>query len=156
VIDNLDATVGEPLRNKPISELTDAEARSLFEVRYWGQFNAVRAGYPHVSRSGSITLVSGLAGHRASPGRGVYAGVLGGTGGMVKSFAAELRSVRVNGVCAGAVDTELWHRVPEAERLAMFEPIGARLPVGSANPRTTGFSTGETIVVDGGAPRAPP
>jgi len=34
---------------------------------------------------------------RASPGRGIYAGVLGGIEGMVKSFAAELRPVRVNG-----------------------------------------------------------
>jgi NAD(P)-dependent dehydrogenase (short-subunit alcohol dehydrogenase family) len=85
---------------------------------------------------------------------------------MVKSFAAELRPVRVNGVCAGAVDTELWHRLPEAERLATFARIGARLPVGRVgNPEDiaeaylylmrTGFSTGETIVVDGGALQAP-
>jgi NAD(P)-dependent dehydrogenase (short-subunit alcohol dehydrogenase family) len=31
--------------------------------------------------------------------------VLGGIEGMLKSFTAELRPVRVNGVCAGAVDT---------------------------------------------------
>jgi NAD(P)-dependent dehydrogenase (short-subunit alcohol dehydrogenase family) len=122
---------------------------------------------PHISKSGSITLVSGLAGQRASPGRGIYAGVLGGIEGMVKSVAAaELRPVRVNGVCAGAVDTELWHRLPEAERLAAFERIGARLPVGRVGKpediaeaylylMKTGFSTGETIVVDGGALQAP-
>jgi len=96
----------------------------------------------------------------------IYAGVLGGIEGMVKSFAAELRPVRVNGVCAGAVDTELWHRLPEAERLAMFERIGARLPVGRVGKpediaeaylylMKTGFSTGETVVVDGGALQAP-
>ena len=33
-------------------------------------------------------------------------------------------------MCAGAVDTELWHRLPEEERLATFARIGARLPVG--------------------------
>jgi NAD(P)-dependent dehydrogenase (short-subunit alcohol dehydrogenase family) len=128
--DHLAVTVGDPLLNKQIMELTDEEARSAFEVRFWGQFNAVRAAYPHIRKTGSITLVSGLAGQRASPGRGIYAGVLGGIEGMVKSFAAELRPLRVNGVCAGAVDTELWHRLPEAERLATFERIGARLPVG--------------------------
>jgi len=165
--DHLAVTVGDPLLSKPIIELTDEEARSTFEVRFWGQFNAVRAAYPHISRSGSITLVSGLAGQRASPGRGIYAGVLGGIEGMVKSFAAELRPVRVNGVCAGAVDTELWHRLPEAERLATFERLGARLPVGRVGKpediaeaylylMKTGFSTGETIVVDGGALQAPP
>jgi NAD(P)-dependent dehydrogenase (short-subunit alcohol dehydrogenase family) len=83
--DHLAVTVGDPLLNKQIMELTDEEARSAFEVRFWGQFNAVRAAYPHISKSGSITLVSGLAGQRASPGRGIYAGVLGGIEGMVKS-----------------------------------------------------------------------
>src|SRR5271170_3139978 len=102
--DHLALTVGDPLLNKQIIELTDEEARSTFEVRFWGQFNAVRAAYPHISRSGSITLVSGLADQRASPGRGIYAGVLGGVEGMVKSFAAELRPVRVNG-CAPARST---------------------------------------------------
>jgi NAD(P)-dependent dehydrogenase (short-subunit alcohol dehydrogenase family) len=164
--DHLAVTVGDPLLSKQIMELTDEEARSAFEVRFWGQFNAVRSAYPHISKSGSITLVSGLAGQRASPGRGIYAGVLGGIEGMVKSFAAELRPVRVNGVRAGAVDTELWHRSPEAERLAAFERIGARLPVGRVGKpediaeaylylMKTGFSTGETIVVDGGALQAP-
>ena len=164
--DHLALTVGDPLLNKQIMELTDEEARSAFEVRFWGQFNAVRAAYPHISRSGSITLVSGLAGQRASPGRGIYAGVLGGIEGMVKSFAAELRPVRVNGVCAGAVDTELWHHLPEAERLATFERLSARLPVGRVGKpediaeaylylMKTGFSTGETIVLDGGALQAP-
>jgi NAD(P)-dependent dehydrogenase (short-subunit alcohol dehydrogenase family) len=166
LFDHLAVTVGDPLLNQQIMDLTDEEARSAFEVRFWGQFNAVRAAYPHINKSGSITLVSGLAGQRASPGRGIYAGVLGGIEGMVKSFAAELRPVRVNGVCAGAVDTELWHRLPEAERLAMFERIGARLPVGRVGKpediaeaylylMKTGFSTGETVVVDGGALQAP-
>jgi NAD(P)-dependent dehydrogenase (short-subunit alcohol dehydrogenase family) len=86
---------------------------------------------------------------------------------MVESFAAQLRPVRVNGVCAGAVDTELRHRLPEAVRLAMFERIGTRLPVGRVGRpediaaaylhlMKTGFGTGETIVVDGGALQARP
>ena len=163
--DHLAVTVGDPLLNRPIMDLTDDEARSAFEVRFWGQFNAVRVAYPHISKTGSITLVSGLAGQRASPGRCIYAGVLGGIEGMVKSFAAELRPVRVNGVCAGAVDTELWHRLPEAERLATFARVAARLPVGRVGKpediaeaylylMKTGFSTGETVVVDGGALQA--
>jgi NAD(P)-dependent dehydrogenase (short-subunit alcohol dehydrogenase family) len=128
---HLAVTVGDIVERKPILELTDAEARAAFEVRFWGQFNAVRAAYPDISRSGSITLVSGLASQRATPGLGILAGVLGGLEGMVKSFSAELGPVRVNGVCAGAVDTELWHSRPEAERQATFARIAARLPVGA-------------------------
>jgi NAD(P)-dependent dehydrogenase (short-subunit alcohol dehydrogenase family) len=160
--DHLAVTVGDVVERKPILELTDAEARAAFEVRFWGQFNAVRGAYPHISRSGSITLVSGLAGQRATPGLGIFAGVLGGLEGMVKSFAAELGPVRVNGVCAGAVDTELWHSRPDAERHATFARIAASLPVGRVGKpediaeaylylMRNGFSTGETIVVDGGA-----
>jgi NAD(P)-dependent dehydrogenase (short-subunit alcohol dehydrogenase family) len=159
---HLAVTVGDMVERKPILELTDAEARAAFEVRFWGQFNAVRAAYPHISRSGSITLVSGVASQRATPGLGIFAGVLGGLEGMVKSFSAELGPVRVNGVCAGAVDTELWHSQPEAERQANFARIAARLPVGRVGKpediaeaylylMRNGFSTGETIVVDGGA-----
>jgi NAD(P)-dependent dehydrogenase (short-subunit alcohol dehydrogenase family) len=79
----------------------------------------------------------------------------------MQAHISELRPLRVNGVCSRAVDTELWHRLPEAERLATFERIGARLPVGRVGEpediaeaylylMRTGFSTGETIVVDGG------
>jgi NAD(P)-dependent dehydrogenase (short-subunit alcohol dehydrogenase family) len=56
--------------------------------------------------------------------------------------------------------------LPEAERLATFARIGTRLPVGRVGRpediaeaylylMKTGFSTGETIVVDGGALQAP-
>ena len=159
--DHLAVTVGDAMVGKPILELTDAEARAAFEVRFWGQFNAVRAAYPHISRSGSITLVSGLVSRRPMPGRGIYSGVASGLEGLVKSFAAELTPVRVNGVCAGVVETELWHRLPEAERHATFARIAARLPVGRVGKPEdiagaylylmhNGFSTGETIVVDSG------
>jgi NAD(P)-dependent dehydrogenase (short-subunit alcohol dehydrogenase family) len=48
--DHLAVTVGDPLLSKQIMELTDEEARSAFEVRFWGQFNAVRSAYPHISK----------------------------------------------------------------------------------------------------------
>jgi NAD(P)-dependent dehydrogenase (short-subunit alcohol dehydrogenase family) len=159
--DHLAVTVGDAMISKPILEMTEAEARAAFEVRFWGQFNAVRAAYPHINRSGSITLVSGLVSRRPMPGRGIYSGVAGGLEALVKSFAAELAPVRVNGVCAGVVETELWHRLPEAERKVAFERIAARLPVGRVGKpediaeaylylMRNGYSTGDTIVVDGG------
>jgi len=160
--DHLAVTVGDPLVSKPLMEMTEAEARAAFEVRFWGQFNAVRAAYPHISRSGSITLVSGGLARRPGPGRGIYTGVLGGLEGMVKSFAVELAPVRVNAVTAGMVDTELWHGLPEPERRAAFAAAAGRLPVGRVGrPEDiaeaylylmgNGFTTGESIVVDGGA-----
>jgi NAD(P)-dependent dehydrogenase (short-subunit alcohol dehydrogenase family) len=159
--DHLAITVGDTMIGKPILEITDAEARTAFEVRFWGQFNAVRAAYPHIDKNGSITLVSGLVSRRPMPGRGIYSGVASGLEGLVRSFAAELAPVRVNGVCAGVVETELWQRLPEAERTATLARIATRLPVGRVGKpediaeaylylMRNGYSTGETIVVDGG------
>jgi hypothetical protein len=45
---------------------------------------------------------------------------------MLASSEASRHGPRVNGVCASAVDTELWHQLPETERLATFERFGAR------------------------------
>lgn len=62
-------------------------------------------------------------------------------------------------MCASAVDTELWHQLPETERLATFERFGARLRQDISEAylylMKAGFSGGETIVIDGGAPQAP-
>lgn len=159
--DHLAVTVGDAVIGKPMLELTEAEARAAFEVRFWGQFNSVRAAYPHINRSGSITLASGLASSRPIPGRGIYSSVSSGLEGLVRSFAAELAPVRVNGVCAGVVETELWHRLSKAEREVVFARIAARLPVGRVGKpediadcylylMRNGYSTGATIVVDGG------
>jgi NAD(P)-dependent dehydrogenase (short-subunit alcohol dehydrogenase family) len=134
--DHLAVTVGDPLLNKPIMGLTDDEARSAFEVRFWGQFNAVRAACPHISKTGSITLVSGLAGQRASPGRGIYAGVLGGIEGMVKSFAAELRPTGSTG-CAQVLSTRSSGTAclkPRGWRHSRASPRASR-SAGSASPR---------------------
>jgi NAD(P)-dependent dehydrogenase (short-subunit alcohol dehydrogenase family) len=160
--DHLAVTAGDALLSKKLLEMSEEEARGAFEVRFWGQFHAVRAAYPQISRSGSITLVSGGLSRRPGPGRAIYTAALAGLEGLVKGFAAELAPVRVNAVTAGTVDTELWHRMPEAERLAHFERAAARLPVGRVGRpediaeaylylMKNGFSTGQSIVVDGGA-----
>ena len=160
--DHLAVTAGDALLSKKLMEMTEEEARGAFEVRFWGQFNAVRAAAAQISKSGSITLVSGLLSHRPGPGRAIYTAALAGLEGLVKGFAVELAPVRVNAVTAGAVDTELWHHLPEPERRAVFARTAARLPVGRVGKpedialaylylMKNGFSTGQSIVVDGGA-----
>jgi hypothetical protein len=90
--DHLAMTVDDPLLNKQILELTDEEARSAFEVRPWGQFNAVRAAYPYSARR-ARHLGLGPCRAASEPRTRVYAGVLGGIEGMVKSFGRHSRNV---------------------------------------------------------------
>lgn len=73
----------------------------------------------------------------------------------------ELAPTRVNAVSPGVVRTGLWQNMPEAQRDAMFDNIGKALPVGRVGEpddiaqaylflMREGFSTGQTVVVDGG------
>jgi NAD(P)-dependent dehydrogenase (short-subunit alcohol dehydrogenase family) len=74
--DHLVVTDRDPLLSKQIMELTKEEARLAFEVPFWGQFNAVRAAYPGISKTGSITVSRPCRPARVA-GTGYRAGVLG-------------------------------------------------------------------------------
>lgn len=81
---------------------------------------------------------------------------------VTRALAVELVPIRVNAVCPGFVRTELWSNMDEADREAMFRAAGQALPVGRVGEADDlaeaylylmreGFSTGQVIVVDGGA-----
>ena len=71
------------------------------------------------------------------------------------------RRQRVNAVSPGVVRTELWRNMSETERANLYESVGGSLPVGRVGEAEDiaqaylflmqeGFSTGQTVVVDGG------
>jgi NAD(P)-dependent dehydrogenase (short-subunit alcohol dehydrogenase family) len=74
----------------------------------------------------------------------------------------ELAPIRVNAVCPGIVKTELWSSMTESDRAAMYRDVEQKLPVGRVGEADDlaqaylylmrqGYSTGQVIVVDGGA-----
>jgi NAD(P)-dependent dehydrogenase (short-subunit alcohol dehydrogenase family) len=80
---------------------------------------------------------------------------------LTRALAVELAPVRVNAVSPGFVRTPLWGNIPETEREALFRDRGRKLPVGRVGEADeiaeayvylmrNGFSTGQTVVVDGG------
>jgi NAD(P)-dependent dehydrogenase (short-subunit alcohol dehydrogenase family) len=81
---------------------------------------------------------------------------------LTRALAVELAPIRVNAVCPGPVKTELWSEMPESEREAMYRETAHRLPVGRVGEAQDlaqtylylmeeAYSTGQVIVVDGGA-----
>jgi NAD(P)-dependent dehydrogenase (short-subunit alcohol dehydrogenase family) len=81
---------------------------------------------------------------------------------LTRALAVELAPIRVNAVCPGVVKTELWSDMPESDRQTMYSDIGRKLPVGRVGEADDlaqayiylmreGYSTGQVIVVDGGA-----
>jgi NAD(P)-dependent dehydrogenase (short-subunit alcohol dehydrogenase family) len=76
---------------------------------------------------------------------------------FTRGLAVELAPIRVNAVSPGFVRTPLWNAIPHAQREAMYRETVGR--VGEADDIALAylylmqntFSTGQTVVVDGGA-----
>jgi NAD(P)-dependent dehydrogenase (short-subunit alcohol dehydrogenase family) len=82
--------------------------------------------------------------------------------GLTRALAVELAPIRVNIVSPGVVKTSLWSNMTEAERNALYRETAERLPVGHVGEveeiaeaylylMRQGYSTGQVLVVDGGA-----
>jgi NAD(P)-dependent dehydrogenase (short-subunit alcohol dehydrogenase family) len=160
-IDHLVYTAGEELLLSPLADLDLAAARRFFDLRYWGALTAVRAARPHFTRTGSIVLTSGSAGHRPHPGFVIGASICSAIEATARTLAVELAPVRVNVVTPGFVDTGLWGNIPEAPRAEMFRAVAAKLPVGRIGTPADiaehylgfmrgSYVTGQHLIVDGG------
>jgi 3-oxoacyl-[acyl-carrier protein] reductase len=113
------------------------------------------------ARAGRIVFVSSVVAYYGVPGQANYAASKAGLIGMARSMAKELasRSITVNVITPGGVDTEMVAALPEAQRtgLATSTPLG-RLAAPNevaaaihflASPEAS-YITGVVLPVDGG------
>jgi NAD(P)-dependent dehydrogenase (short-subunit alcohol dehydrogenase family) len=160
--DHLVFTAGETLQLEPLAAMPVERARGFVNVRFWGAFMAAKYGSPHIRPGGSITLTNGIAGLRPRKGWTVAASICGAMEALTRALAVELAPIRVNAVCPGTVRTELWSGMTESARDTMYRDVAQRLPVGRVGEADDlakaylylmreGFSTGQVLVVDGGA-----
>jgi NAD(P)-dependent dehydrogenase (short-subunit alcohol dehydrogenase family) len=159
--DHLVFTAGDSLQLHELADTDLKQARSAFELRYWSALAAVKYGSPQIRKGGSIVLTTGVAGRRPHKGWAVAASVCGTIEALTRALAVELAPIRVNAVSPGVVRTNLWQNMSADEREQLFESVGKRLPVGRVGEAQDiaqaylflmqgGFSTGQTVVVDGG------
>jgi NAD(P)-dependent dehydrogenase (short-subunit alcohol dehydrogenase family) len=160
--DHLVFTAGETLQLETLDAMQLERARGFVDVRFWGAFMAAKYGSPHIRSGGSITLTNGVAGLRPRKGWTLAASICGAMEALTRALAVELAPIRVNAVCPGLVRTELWNDMTEPAREVMYADAARRLPVGRVGEADDlahaylylmreGFSTGQVIVVDGGA-----
>jgi NAD(P)-dependent dehydrogenase (short-subunit alcohol dehydrogenase family) len=159
--DHLVYTAGDWALYGDFAKLSLADAKRSFGVRYWGCLAAIKYALPLIRHDGSIVLTSGTSGRRPSKGWAIPASILSGVEALGRALALELGPLRVNVVCPGMTNTEMWDELPTENRESMYREMAAKLPVGRvAEPlevaetylhltRQT-YSTGEVIVVDGG------
>jgi NAD(P)-dependent dehydrogenase (short-subunit alcohol dehydrogenase family) len=160
--DHLVYTAGDTLQLNALVATDLTKARHAFELRYWAALAAVKYASPHIRKHGSIVLTTGVAGRRPHKGWTVAASICGTIEALTRALAVELAPIRVNAVCPGVVRTNLWKNMQEQDREAMYENVGKQLLVGRVGEACEiaraylflmqeGYSTGQTVVVDGGA-----
>lgn len=161
-IDHVVFTAGDEFTPRPLAELDLRDARSIFDVRFWGAVTVIKYAIGRLRSTGSISLTSGTVGERPMPGAVLAAAGAGAMEALVRGLAVELAPIRVNVVRAGAVRTPMWDRIPAPQRDAIFARLSQGTLVGAVGEpeqiamahlylMNNGYVTGTTLAVDGGS-----
>lgn len=145
----------------PMAVLDDAEARSPFESKFWGQYRVVKHAIPRLADDASIVLMSGAASVRPPAAAPAYVAANAAIEGLARGLAVELAPVRVTAIAPGTIDGNLWSGRPAEVRAAAFDQFAADAVlarVGSEDEVahavvhlfTSTYTTGSTLYVDGG------
>lgn len=138
----------------PFADIEVADARRMFDVKFWGAFAAAQLAIRFMPDNGSITLFSGIATRLPLKGQAVVAAINGAIEGLTRALALELSPIRVNAVSPGFVDThgldherrkKLEQTLP-ARRVGTPEDIADAVLFLMQNP----YATGTLLSIDGG------
>lgn len=151
-----------------LAETRDDDWARIIDVNLTGAMRCCRAALPHfAAEGGAIVLVASAAGLKPLADRTAYCASKAGLIMFAKALAAELapRSVRVNALCPGAVETALFRTSfenkpdPEAARGAIKDRYAlrriaepeemARSILFLAGPASS-YVTGAALAADGG------
>jgi 3-oxoacyl-[acyl-carrier protein] reductase len=146
-----------------LMRLKDDDWNRQLQVNLTGAFNLMRAASRPMmkARGGAIVNVSSVVGEMGNAGQAAYAATKAGLLGLTKSVARELasRSIRVNAVTPGYIDTDMTAALPEAAKNKMkelipLERLGAAEDVANAvawlASDEAAYVTGEVLKVNGG------
>jgi NAD(P)-dependent dehydrogenase (short-subunit alcohol dehydrogenase family) len=160
-LDQLVYTAADSLHVSDLATTDLKAARKAFDLRYRSALAAVKYATPHIRKDGAVTLTTGVYGQRPIKGIPIIASIAAMMEGLTRSLAIDLAPIRVNCVSPGVVRTKLWDSMPKEQREAFFETTAKQMLVGRIGEPAEiaqtylclmqqGYSTGQTVIVDGG------
>jgi len=156
----VNAATGGPRAVGPFLDM-DLDGFQGSFAKLWGYVNSVRLGAPHMAKDGAIVLLSGYPARKPRPGALAIGTVGNAVEGFIRLAAAEIKPLRINGVCPGLIDTPMFAMEGEARenhfssttKDHLIPRVGKPEEVAAAAIFLLGnaFVTGTIVDVDGGA-----
>src|SRR5215831_5870245 len=149
------------LRDRSIAKMTPDEWRSVLDVDLSGVFYCCKFGLEILRQGGSIVSLGSLAARIGFHGQANYAAAKAGVHALTRVLARECarRSIRVNAVAPGVIDTPMMAQVSDMARTQLAQSIALRrlgLPQEVAqavlflSSPLASYITGHVLEVDGG------
>jgi 3-oxoacyl-[acyl-carrier protein] reductase len=150
-------------RDGLIMTMSEADWDVVQSTNLKSTFNCSRAAVRHMLRKryGRIVNITSVAGQMGNAGQTNYSASKAGQIGFTKALAREVagRSITVNAIAAGYIDTDIWSTVPEAARQTALSiiPLGRTgtpeeiaKAVAFLASDDAAYVTGHILSVDGG------
>ncbi len=141
--------------------MSDEQWREVLSTNLDGAFYTARAAMASMvrARKGSIIFIGSISPFMGVPGQANYAAAKAGLVGLARSLSSEVasRSITVNVVAPGLIDTEMTSDLPSRDAMLAMIPLGhvgqpsdIAAVVGFLASNHARYITGAVIPVDGG------
>ena len=113
------------LRDRTIAKMTLQEWREVIDVNLSGVFHCCKWGLEILRDGGAIVSMGSLSAEAGFHGQSNYAAAKAGVQGLTRALSRECarRSIRVNAVAPGLIDTSMAASIPESVRAEMQKAI---------------------------------
>ncbi|KIW68666.1 hypothetical protein PV04_04593 [Phialophora macrospora] len=162
-LDHIVVTAGEPFGTIPLGDVTPQVVSDVYRVRMVGctMLAKVAMQYLDISAASSFTLTSGVSDAKPTAGWTAMAPVGAAVRGLTHALANDMKPVRVNCVCPGAVKTELFDTFAGDRLAEILDTYRAKTLTGNVGTpedlaecyicaMKSTFMTGQEMTCDGG------